>query len=60
MTPQELTVHLAMIGAELGPDDWQLYVYLIETMQAAGLAQSTIIASAEAFVVTKGEISCLS
>ena len=60
MTDLELTIELGVIGAHLAADDWQLYLYLIDTLQAAGLPQSTIIASAEAFVATKGEISCLS
>ncbi len=60
MTEEQLTMELAVIGAHLAADDWQLYLYLIDKLQAAGLTKATIIASAEAFVATKGELSCLS
>lgn len=60
LTDEQMVMQLATIGAHLAADDWQLYVYLINTMQQAGLTQSTILASAEAWCATKGEFSCLS
>ena len=60
LTDEQMVRRLALIGAHLADDDWQLYLYLVETMQEAGLAQSTILTSAEAWCATKGEFSCLS
>lgn len=60
MTQQQLMLEVLRIGSSLGEDDWKNYVHLMKVLSAAGLQKATIIASAEAFVATKGEISCLS
>jgi hypothetical protein len=52
MTDLQLTLSLASLGAHLDAEEWQSYLYIVETLQASGLPADVIISTAEAYIKT--------
>ncbi len=55
MTDLQLTLSLASLGAHLDAEEWQSYLYIVETLQASGLPPAVIISTAEAYIKTRDE-----
>lgn len=55
MTDLQLTLSLASLGAHLDAEEWQSYLYIVETLQASGLPADVIISTAEAYIKTRDE-----
>lgn len=60
MTPEALTMELAILGAHLDAAEWQSYLMIVETLSASGLPADVIIKTAEAYLKTRDEYSMLS
>lgn len=55
MTDLQLTLSLASLGAHLDAEEWQSYLYIVETLQASGLPADVIISTAEAYIKTRDD-----